>query len=68
MGQEEVLKVLRKNGEWMIAADIQRKLNQNVALINRALRALYNHGEVMRKKTELRPDIGKRINRWKIKD
>ena len=65
MGQEEVLKILEKNKGWMLAAEIQRELDQNRGLVDRALRNLYKHGEIMKKEASTRK---RKINIWKSKE
>jgi len=48
MGQDEVLKVLKKNKGWMISGEIASILEQPRATIGRTLTALLKHDEVIR--------------------
>jgi len=65
MGQEEVIKVLKKNGDWMIAGEIASNLEVNRDTVNRALKTLYKHSEVMRKVVKRRKLKGTYL--WKYK-
>ena len=61
MGQEEVLKVLKKN-KWMISGEIAAIIGIDRANINRALKTLLKNKEVERAVTNTRK--GKRYL-WK---
>lgn len=45
MGQEEVLKVLKKKG-WMLAGEIVAELHSSRTSVNKACRSLLKQGEV----------------------
>ncbi len=64
MGQADILKILEKNGGWMTVEEIQRKKGNSPASIGRALKILYRHGEVLRKRDKI--NCGKR-NLWRTK-
>jgi len=65
MGQGAVLKVLEENKGWMLTGEIMEVLHESRGSINNALRALYKHGEIMRKDLNTR---NRKVHIWKSKD
>lgn len=65
MGQSEVMKVLKKTKRGLTSKEISKILNASHALVNRALKKLYDYGEVSRK--EIKNSIGHNTYEYKIK-
>jgi len=53
MSQDEVLKILKKNGDWMGIKEINSQKNSpEMASLNKNLRKLYDHRDVLRRKSK----------------
>jgi len=49
MGQQEVIKLLEKNNDWIDSYEISEKLKHDPRNVRRALKVLSKYGEVLRK-------------------
>lgn len=49
MGQDECLKVLKKNGKWMTVKEVSKILDAPFSSVGACLRNLWNGGDVKRK-------------------
>jgi len=65
MGQQEVIKVLERRKIWLSVKELSLILKtKNTALVNRALRKLFQYNEILRR--EVRTNSGSRIYEYLI--
>lgn len=65
MGQMDVIKILKKENKGLTSKEISKILNASHALVNRALKKLYDYGEVSR--IEIKNNVGYNAYEYKIK-
>lgn len=65
MGQMDVIKILKKENRGLTSKEISKILNASHALVNRALKTLYDHGEVSR--IEIKNSVGHNAYEYKLK-
>lgn len=46
MGQDEVLKILKKESKWITSKEIDKKSNSNIKSINKSLKKLRERDEI----------------------
>ena len=50
MGQEDVKKILIRNGSWLLAQEIAGKMDNSKGTVFRSLTILHKNGEIIRDK------------------
>ena len=65
MGQDKVLKILKRNKGWMITGEIASMIDVSRASVNKSLRILFKDGFIMRKPV---PTRRSESYLWKAKD
>ena len=67
MTQEEVMKVLEDNGDWMVIGEIMAILHCSRGSVQKALKSMYKYGEIGKRQFP-RLRKGGLTTQWKYKD